>query len=66
MIMKENVGTSCIIMCSGPSSYDSTDTYTTRQENDHYIYYNGTTVAIPKGCLSTIVLENASPTNKGT
>ena len=69
MIMKENVGISCIIVCSDigeyPSVYDGTDAYATRQENYHYIYYNSATVAISKGCLSTIVSENARPTKKG-
>ena len=46
MIMNKNVGTSCIEEIS--LFYDGTDTYTTRQRNDYYIYYNVATVGIPK------------------
>ena len=45
------------------SFYDGTDA--TRQENDHYIYYNAAMVAIPNECPTTIALKNASPTKKG-
>ena len=46
--------------------HDSTNAYTTRQENVHYVYHNAiVTVVIPNGCLTSITLKNARPTRKG-
>ena len=45
--------------------YDGTDAYTIGQGNDHYIYYNAATVAIPNGCPTSTAPKNASPTRKG-
>ena len=42
-----------------------TDAYTMRQENDHYVYHNIATVAIPNVCLTSATLENAHLTMKG-
>ena len=39
--------------------------YTMRQENDHYVYHNIATVAIPNECLTSVTPENAHPTMKG-
>ena len=47
------------------SFYGSMDAYATRQRNYHYIYYNATTIAIPKGCPTSTAPENACLSRKG-
>ena len=64
---EKNVVISCIIVCSCIggypfSFYDSMDAYSTRQENDHYVYHNATmTVTIPNGCLASTNTRECSP-----
>ena len=56
----------CAFMHPGiPLFYDDTDTYTTRQKNDHHVYHNATTVAMPSWCSPSTALENAHLTMKG-
>ena len=56
----------CVLMHPGiPLLYDDMDTYTTRQKNGHYIYYNATTVAMPNRCPTSTALENTRLTMKG-
>ena len=56
----------CSFMHPGiPLFYNDIDTYTTRQKNDHHVYHNATTVAMPSGCPTSTALENAHLTMKG-
>ena len=38
---------------------------TRRQKNDHYVYYNATTIAMPKRSPTSTTPENSHPTMKG-
>ena len=67
---RKNVETSWIIVCSSIKGYpiffyDGMNAYTTRQGNDHYVYYNVATVAIPNGCPASIAPRECSPDKKG-
>ena len=46
--------------------HNSTDTYTMRQGNDHYVYHNAAMMAaIPNGCMTSTTTRECSPDQKG-
>ena len=57
----------CAFMHPGiPLFYDDTDTYTTRQKNDHHVNHNATTVTIPCMFLTSTSLYNSHLTTINT
>ena len=67
----KNVGTSYIIVCSciggyPYSFYDGTNTYITKQGNNHYVYHNATTmVDISNECPASTTNRECLPDMKG-